>query len=82
METPEKLRATALMLFDMANRTASFQRQEELIARAERLERKARDIEEAETDHDARIRITDQLLTETDSVTLSQLRASLDNLEE
>lgn len=82
MKNPESLRAAALGLLDMANRTISFQRQEELIARAERLERKAQEMEEAETDHDARIRITDQMLTETNPAILNQFRSTLDNLED
>lgn len=82
MKNPESLRAAALGLLDMANRTISFQRQEELIARAERLERKAQEMEMAETNQEARARIANQLLTTTDPEMLLRLRSTLDNLED
>lgn len=82
MQSPEKLRATALMLLDMANRTVSYDRQQELLSRAERLEHKAADLEMAETDHEARIRLLYQLRTETDTATLSLIRSALNDLEE
>jgi len=80
MQTPEKLRATALMLWDMANKTASWSRQEHLRIQAERLEQKARDMEEAETDQEAKVRILTQLGEETDPIMRIKLRASLDSL--
>lgn len=82
MGLPEILRREADRLLDRASTAPNWERQEELVARAEHLLNRAGMLESEESDEEARIRLEAEIQSEIDPGIRAKLQSALDNLTE